>query len=285
MSVVAPQPPRRALPALLRSPWTLLGAALLATAGLMQLPWRAADAWPGAAGVGSGDLTERVGSAFVAFWTAGTAGAPALADFSRVSAYWQVFHVTKAVAAAALLALLVLLGVRLWQAFARSTRPGARWMLGTLGVLGAPFAPFVLVVLLANVQGAVAPLSSVLTFLPTDGSDPAVSQAVAQALDGLRSGTLSPALAALVDDFRTYHAVMAWAAIAASIAVIATSVVLLVARARLPRDQRSARRVLVAVALIIPSIAFALGVVALANISTVEDTVPALTAFFEGGGL
>lgn len=286
MSLAAPSPRPSLPPALrsvLRSPWTLVGAGALGAAAVTQLPWRAADVWPGAAGVDEANLSGRLSSAFVAFWQSGS---PAIGgDLAHVAAYWQAFHITKAVAAAALLGILVLLGVRIWQAFARAERPGMRWLLGTAGVLGAPLAPFVLVVLLANVQGAVAPLSSVLTFLPVDGSDPAVAQAVAQIGDGLRSGALPPALTALVDDFRTYHAVLAACALAAAVAIVVTSVVLLVLRARLPREQRSARRVLTTIACLIPAVALCLAVIALANYSTVEDTLPALAEFFSGSGL
>lgn len=261
----------------------LSAAALAAVAAVAFLPWRVADIWPGTSGVNSATLPTQLNAAFVGYWNSGT---PRLStELSHVVAYWQVFHITKAVAAAVLLALLVLLGVRLWQLFARSERPGARAAFATLGVLGAPLAPVVLLILLANIQGAVAPLSSVLNFLDLSGADPAVAHSVAQIGEALRTGAMNATLTALVGDFRDYHAVLAVAATAAGIAIIGTSIALLVIRARRPRDQRRARAVLAVVATTIPALSLCLAVLALANLSTTEDTIPALTAFFEGGDL
>lgn len=282
MSTYIPSP-RPQLRSLLRSPWVLAAAGVAALVGVALLPWRVADVWPAAAGVDEATLGGRLAESFVAYWQNGD---PAVgADLAHVVAYWQAFHVTKAVAAAVLLAILVLLGVRIWQAFARSARPGVRAMLATVGVLGAPLAPLVLVVLLANIQGAVSPLSSVLTFLRTDGTDPAVAQVVAQIGEGLRSGAMSAPLTALVEDFRAYHAVLAVTATVLALGIVVTSIVLLVVRARLPRDQRRARAVLMTIAAVIPALAVVFAFLALVNASTVEDTVPALAAFFEGGGL
>ena len=67
--------------------------------------------------------------------------------------------------------------------------------------------------------------------------------------------------------------------------VIATSIALLVRRARRPREDRRTRGVLLAGALIVPALLPPLGLLLLANLSTTADTAPALAAFFAGGGL
>lgn len=280
-TIVAPHRPP--LSGRRRSALLLSAAAVAAVAGVALLPWRVADVWSQGSGVNSTTLSAHLNAAFVGYWNSGASGLGA--DLSHVVTYWQVFHITKAVAAAVLLTLLVLLGVRLWQLFARSERPGARAAYATLGVLGAPLAPMVLLILLANIQGAVAPLSSVLSFLDHGGSDPAVAQSLAQIGEALRTGALNAPLTALVDDFRDYHAVLAVAATVTGIAIIGTSIALLVIRSRRPRDQRRARAVLAVVAVTIPALAFCFAVLALANFSTTEDTVPALTAFFGGDDL
>ncbi|MBN9633069.1 MAG: hypothetical protein J0I18_21110 [Actinobacteria bacterium] len=263
-TIVAPHRPP--LSGRRRSALLLSAAAVAAVAGVALLPWRVADVWSQGSGVNSTTLSAHLNAAFVGYWNSGASGLGA--DLSHVVTYWQVFHITKAVAAAVLLTLLVLLGVRLWQLFARSERPGARAAYATLGVLGAPLAPMVLLILLANIQGAVAPLSSVLSFLDHGGSDPAVAQSLAQIGEALRTG-----------------AVLAVAATVTGIAIIGTSIALLVIRSRRPRDQRRARAVLAVVAVTIPALAFCFAVLALANFSTTEDTVPALTAFFGGDDL
>lgn len=64
---------------------------------------------------------------------------------------------------------------------------------------------------IANVQGAFAPLSSVLSFLPqVSGTEVAVA-ARAVRLD-VSAASLAPSTSALVCDFAVYHAVLAVAA-------------------------------------------------------------------------
>jgi hypothetical protein len=120
----------------------------------------------GARYAGERRVSAAFDQAFIEYWRSGdgklSPGVQQLVD------YWFRFHVVKAVIAALLLAVLVLLGVRLWAAFVRAGRHRA--LLGWAGALVTMLGLLSLTVLMANVQGLVAPFSSLLPMLQ-DGSD------------------------------------------------------------------------------------------------------------------
>jgi hypothetical protein len=189
---------------------------------------------------GVGALRDALPGALADHWRLGDGAVTG--ELADAVDYWAAFHVVKAVAAAALLtALLVALG--------RVRRGPGRVALLALAVVAT-------VVLIANVQGAVAPLSSLLSMVPAGAAD------LALASDG------TPAFAALVRDFAIYH--LAMVALAAGAAV-------LVARlgARAWRHGRRPAAVTAAGAVAL------LGVVTLANITTVAEPEPALRGFLE----
>lgn len=113
------------------------------------------------------------------------------------------------------------------------------------------------VVLIANVQGAVAPLSSLLSMLSSGAADAALASA----------GT--PAFSALVRDFAIYHLAMV---------VLAGGATLALAWLALRAGHRGRRAAAGAAA----GAAVLLGVVALANVTTVADPEPALVGFLRG---
>ncbi|MBM7516326.1 hypothetical protein [Nocardioides nitrophenolicus] len=185
-----------------------------------------------------GALRDALPGAFADHWRAGDGAVTGeLADAVR---YWAAFHIVKAVAAAALLGTLVIAldGVR---------RGPGRVVLLALATLAA-------VVLVANVQGAVAPLSSLLSMLSSGAADVALTS----------SGT--PAFAALVRDFALYHLAMV---------LLAGGAVLVLAWLAL-RAGRRGRRAAAGIAAVG---AVLLGVVTLANVSTVAEPEPALVDF------
>ncbi|WZH35574.1 MAG: hypothetical protein PIR02_12400 [Microbacterium enclense] len=251
----------------------------LAAAGLVA----AVSVAPGVvAGWSSGDqvlmsnLGGQVQAGFEQWVLTGTSS-PAL---SGAVTFWAVFHVVKAALATLLLVALVMVGVRIWSHVARSPSGAARFGWGTVGILGAWLPMLVLLVVIANIQGAASPLSSVLTFLPGDPT-PAVAQVEAQ----LAAGAPDSVTTALMEDFRTYHAALVACLTIAILGVVAATVVMFVRRARLPREDRETRRILLTGALVAPMLLPALGLLLLANLSTVADTAPALAVFFGGSGL
>ncbi|GAA3532029.1 hypothetical protein [Nocardioides daeguensis] len=187
-----------------------------------------------------GALRDSLPAAFADHWRAGDgAVSGALADAVR---YWTAFHVVKALAAGALLAVLVV-------ALDRLRRGPGRVALLALAALAA-------VVLVANVQGAVAPLSSLLSMLPAGAADLALAS----------SGTA--AFSALVRDFASYHLAMVGLAGAAAVVVGRLGV----------RAARHGRRAAAGGA-VVPVVL--LGVVTLANASTVAAPEPALRGFLQ----
>ena len=257
---------------------------LVLTAGVLgvavaALPAKIAQLWPGSGTTTYASLAGRLRPAFVDYWAAGQPK-PGSA-LAQVVAYWQGFHVVKAVAAALLLAVLAALLLDLWGRWIGAGRSGRRRALGALGVLGALASLVALLMVVANIQGAVAPLSSVVSFLPTDGSDPAVAATIGEISAELRSGSTTSVLDALVSDFRVYHAAMVVSAGLTTVLLLAGGITLWRRRSR---SQHNERRLYVTTATIMLALALAFGVVAAANLSTVIDPASALLAFFEGGG-
>ncbi|MFY2788079.1 hypothetical protein [Rhodococcus sp. MALMAid1271] len=257
---------------------------LVLTAGVLgvavaALPAKIAQLWPGSGTTTYASLAGRLRPAFVDYWAAGHPK-PGSA-LAQVVAYWQGFHVVKAVAAAVLLAVLAALLLDLWGRWVAAGRSGRRRALGALGALGALASLVALLMVVANIQGAVAPLSSVVSFLPTDGSDPAVAATIGEISAELRSGSTTSVLDALVSDFRVYHAAMVVSAGLTTVLLLACGITLWRQRSR---SQHNERRLYVTTATIMLTLALAFGVVAAANLSTVIDPASALLAFFEGGG-
>lgn len=208
----------------------LLAAVLLAPAVVASLVFGEID--------GVAALRAGLPDAFAEHWRAGNDAVAG--DLGRAVGYWATFHAVKAVLATFLL-------VALARALTRVRRRPLRVALQVLAVLAA-------VVAVVNVQGAIAPLSSLLSMLPGEAAGAAL------AADD------TPAFAALVHDFAVYHA-----AAVVLVGVAAAAVAVLGRRAWLRGRRGPALVAAAAVAL--------LGVVVLANLSTAADPEPALRAF------
>lgn len=210
-------------------------------------------------------------------WVASGAAAPG-ATLSPAVDFWRVFHGVKAVLAIGLLAVLVVLNYRILLAYWTSDVHGRRLsMLGGAG--SAVLTGLAIVLVIANVQGTVAPLSSVLSFLPTTPRSPAA----ATVRDQLADGSSTPVTTALIDDFRLYHAAVVVCAVLVGIGLIGAAALIRVRWSRLPPARRRRGQLVLAE---LPPAVFAVfvGVVLAANLSTVLDTEPALAAFLDGVG-
>lgn len=279
MSASAPQAiPRMRQPG--RWSWLPIAAAALAVA-VVVLPFRLA-----AVGLGGGfaDVTalgDAVTSGFVDFWSAGAADLPA--DLAKAVDFWARFHVVKAILAAALLVTLVALGPRVLASSARARSVPQRLLAALVVLLHAAVAVLALLVVVANIQGAVAPLSSVLGLMAVTGSDPELAASTAEVRHALAAGEHPPALGTLLADFTTYHVVMAWLGGAVTVGLVVTAVLLWRRRTRVPRTDRRLRRLVLALAGAVLVLAGFFGVVTAANISTAARPAPALLGFFQGG--
>lgn len=241
----------------------------------LVLPGAAADRLSGSAGVTVADLPAAV-DAGLADWLATGAAQPGSGLLAAVR-LWAVFHGVKALITAALLVTLIVLAGRVGDAFARA---GSRRRAG-LAAAGAglsSLALLALLVLMANVQGTVAPLSSALSLLPV--ATPSI--AVQQVREQLATGVAAPPLDTLVGDFRLYHVALAIVASVAIVGVLAGAGASW-RRARASSTDRRLRPVLAAAGVALPVVALLLAVVLLANVRTAADPAPALVAFFDGG--
>ncbi|MFE9186795.1 hypothetical protein ACFYMB_26090 [Micromonospora haikouensis] len=232
------------------------------------------------------DLSEALRAAFVSYWRSGDRDLSP--DLARVVDYWSRYHLVKAVLAALLLTVLVALGFRLARAFVTTGGLGAgkRAALAAAGVLVAVLAPFSLAMVMANVQGAVAPFASLLPMLTEGVTDADLADTLTQVEQGLAEsggtgGSSSPALDLMIDDFSWYHEAMAGTAAVVAVVLVATSVLAwrrFAATRPARRRQVLAAYGLLSALLLLPAVALAV-----ANATTAADPAPALLAFFQGG--
>jgi hypothetical protein len=145
--------------------------------------------WTGSHFGGERSLAEASRAALAGFLSSGGRDLPA--DLQRIVDYWLAFHVVKAVAAAALLGVF---GFALYKVRNKVAAVGV----GALGLLS-------LAALMANIQGAVAPLSSLLTLAATGAPGRPDWEPVRQQLAEAR---ITPTLDVLIGDFALFHAAM-----------------------------------------------------------------------------
>lgn len=228
---------------------------------------------------GEGSLAAAAESAFVRADLGGqVADSRALAE---LTARWREFHVVKAALAGLLVLVLVGLTSRLRQAV-EAAGPGRQrgaliaayggvvgWLLGALTVL------------LANVQGAMAPLASVASLLPAAGGTGELGGVLA----GLRRAVEADPPPAgglaedLLGDFTRYHAVLAVLAAVAAVVLLTLALAAVSGRWRLRGTRRSSSQPTWAVRAALHGAAGAFFLLlSLANTSTWVDPVPALVA-------
>ncbi|MFD7720191.1 hypothetical protein [Streptomyces sp. NPDC059814] len=265
-------------------------AALAVALGLafVLAPGPVAGSTPGGGYGGRRGLDARLSASFVDYWRSGERSFPPA--LRGVVAYWSRYHVVKAVVAAVLLAVLIALGALLWKAFLRggALAAGSRAALASAGVVVTALALFSLALAVANIQGAVAPFSSLMSMLPVHASH----GELADVLDRIRrqlagypdtGGATAPPLKVMVSDFGRYHAVVAVAATVVALALAALSALSWRRFAGTAASDRRTRRVLRSAGLLSALLAAAVLVIAAANTATTADPAPALLAFFEGG--
>ncbi|MBP2705884.1 hypothetical protein JOL79_18925 [Microbispora sp. RL4-1S] len=266
----------------------LVALAVFLVAAFVVAPRTLAAIRPSGGYAGQRDLIEALREAFVDYWSSGNR------DFSpgleRVVDYWFRYHVAKGAIAAILLIVLVVLGVLFWTAFLRDSglRPGRRAALASAGVLVTVLAVFSLVVVMANVQGAVAPFASLLPMLPVAASDGKLADTLDQVRQRLAHPMSAgdrtlPALDVMISDFSRYHVAMAVVAAIVAVVLIGLSAVWWKRFARTRSSDRRTRRVLASFGVLSALLSLVVVVIAVANTTTAADPAPALLAFFEGG--
>lgn len=237
-------------------------------AATLSLPWHLATAVTGAPWSGPAEFTNSIRLGLIGDWSRGIMDpgttASALAD---EAAFWRWFHAIKALlAAGALLSSATLTGYA-WRAMRSSTHSRKRFTWLIVSGAGSAIALVTSLVVIANVQGALAPLSSVLSFLPSTGSDPDLARAVTD-LRAIVAGTRAPS-AMVVGDFARYHAV-----VAVMLGLAAFLAVMLGARLLRHREWFAGGGAAV--------VAVAFTVLTFANAATAINPVPALDTFLRG---
>ncbi|WP_460726325.1 hypothetical protein [Nocardia heshunensis] len=268
----------RCLPAVLAAV-----AAVLATLFVVGPRILAGSVPGGADNDGIGDAFR---TAFLTYWQSGdhtfTPSLQAAVD------YWFRYHVAKAVFAALALIVLAALATLLWKAFLNSAGPGVGKR-----IAGATAAVFVtlcalasLLLVMANIQGVLAPFSSLLPMLMDDESNPDLAAAIDQArsqADAYPSTRTQPATQVMIDDFAWYHLIMAVLTALVGVASLA-AIALLWRRFRRtdPTDRRT-RRATLSFTIAALLLALTMFVVATANTLTTATPAPALAALLNGG--
>ena len=223
------------------------------------------------------DLGAAVRTAFVEYW--GSGERTLTPGMARAVDYWLDYHVAKAVFAALLLVVLAALGLAVWQAFLRSGGVA----LASVGVVVTLFALTALVLVMANIQGVVAPFSSLLPMVPVGAADGRLAEALDQVRAQLSGAHTTPPLDAMIGDFARYHAAMAVIGAVVAILIACTTVLLWKRFASTASSDWLTRRVLASFGVLSVVITLVLLVVVVANAMTAADPTPALSAFFDGG--
>jgi len=255
-----------------RSPraWWLLVVALVFVAAVMVLPWHVASTITGASWTGPVQLADSVRHGLLSDWSRGIAvpgeGASALADAAQ---FWRWFHIVKAVLATGVLVASAGFVALAWRARRSSSQRWHRFGLLLASGAGGLLVMLSLVVVIANVQGAVAPLSSVLSFLPTNESDVGFASSISSLRDNLAGSQPSAAAIAIIRDFSMYHVVVA--VLLGATALVATGLAFRLLRTR---------EWLASGALVFVALAFAL--LTVANVGTALHPVPAFDSFLSG---
>lgn len=221
-------------------------------------------------------------SAFVEYWDSGSRSFPA--SLGRVVDYWSRYHVAKAVIAALLLAVLVVLGVRLWSALltAGTAGPARKIVLASTWLLVALLALVSAVLVVVNVRGAIVPFSSLMSMLPVGAANRELATVVDQVRGDLSAGGRFPvALDVMVSDFARFHAVLAVLAVIVAIVLAGPSA--LSWRGFTRATDRWTRRVLGSFGVLSALVVVMVVVVAVANAGTAANPTPALLAFFTDG--
>ena len=247
-----------------------------------------------AASGSAGDLADRghLGAAFrtavVGYWHSGDRNYPPA--LQRVVDYWFRFHLVKGGIAALLLIVLGALTVLLWRTFLRADGlgMGSRAALVSAGTAVPMLALFALAVVMANIQGAMAPFASLLPLLMEGTPDASLAATLAQARQQLAgshrtSGYTPPALDAVVSDFGWYHAALAVVAAVVVVALLGLSVMFWRRFARAGSADRRTRRVLGWFGVFSALSSLIVVVVLVANTGTAMDPAPALLGLFNGG--
>jgi hypothetical protein len=265
---------------------TLTVLAVALSAAFVLAPIRLAASTSRVGFVNQRALMDNASDTFVGYWSAGQREfQPSLA---RLVEYWSHYHVAKAAIAGLLLIVFATLGVLLWRALLRSGGLGVtrRIALTSSGALAMVLAVISLAIVVANIQGAAVPFSSLLSMIPINAPDAQLADTLDQVRQRLAddpSGQTSPVVAAMISDFSRYHAVIVVATAIVTVFLVGMCVAAWRWCAATDSSDRRTRRVSGSLGVLSAVLSLAVIVVAVANLGTATNPAPALLAFFNGG--
>jgi hypothetical protein len=258
----------------------ILAAAL--TAAFVLLPGPLASVPSGQSYGDEQHLRVKVSAAFVGYWHTGQRSLTP--ELSHLVDYWRWYHAVKAVTALGLLIVLIVLAARLWKTYAR-TGPDARaWSSATGGVVVTVLSVFAFVVALANIQGTLAPFSSLMSMLPINsarGDLATMAGQVTHELAHYPSGS-SGALKMMVGDLAFYHVVVAVTSWFVAVVLIMLMIASWRTYARAAKADRRARRLFSSLGIASVLMIAAFVVLALANTTTAIHSPTAVLNFYNG---
>lgn len=231
----------------------------------------------------NGPLVDATRVSFVEFWNSGRGEFPSALQ-STVD-YWLRYHVAKALIAALLAAVLIVLGARVWRSLARSGGRGRTVALTSAGVGVTMLAMFAIALVMANIQGAIAPFSSLLSLLGPEQRGGELAVTIDQIREMLAepagtSGLRSLALDTIVSDFSRYHAALAGMAAAGAAGLVVLGVMSWRASSSATRSSTPARRLLRAASVLSIAFAMLMLLVTVANTSNATAPENGLLLFF-----
>lgn len=256
--------------------------AVLLVAGFVLAP----RALTGAGQAHEHTLIAATTRAFTEYWRSGRRSYPPA--FAGLVAYWCRYHLVKAAFAAALTIALCWLAHILWRSLLQAgrLRPATTTAAVASGSAVTALAFGSVLVVMATIQGSLAPFSSLVSLLPIGHGDPALTESAGQIQLDLAEHQAPPhtpaPLGAIIGDFQRYHAVLAAQAAILAVALIGLSVLMWrrsnTAGRAVPRAKPLQRLLATAFALLTAIVL----VVGAASVSTALNPDPALRLFFGG---
>lgn len=251
-----------------------------------------------------GGLVTTTTNTFIDTWS--HKNRPFSPQLDRLIVTWRDYHLLKALCAAIVVTLCFVIAGRLWgsaldrkPAIPRSTksdtssharlkealRRGAPIVtLRTLSIASVAMGLFALLLVLANMQGVISPLASLVSLLPIGAGPDELGTTIHEINAALThaevGGTPLPsALQTILDDFARYH--LAMAIMSGILTIVACCLAVSLWRHRLADDaiiqSRAPRR---AMALTCAAFAMLMALLSFANTTVAIDSLPALQAFF-----
>jgi hypothetical protein len=283
-----PRGRRRSRAPISGSALALLGVLAVAlSAAFVYAPGVLAASTPGGGYAGQEALVAALTTAFVGYLSSGDRNYPP--GLEKVVDYWVRYHVAKAVIAALLLTVLVILGVRLWRPLLSAGRlaSGRVAVLASSAALAALLAVAALVLVVVNLQDIAAPFASLISLLPLGSTSKPFTAAVGQIRQHLAGypagGPTPPPLQAMISDYARFHAALVVLAALIAVVLIGISVAAWTRRARTGPAERRVRRTLALAGAASALLSLAVIIVIAANLDTALHPAPGLLAFFTSG--